>query len=171
MDVHNLGDDEIALLFKTAVPIDDIDQLKTGPNDGFSIVWIDTQDRPDLQMLSSHTPSGDGFSICTWFYAGPGQRKMHIGLRVEMRQPQHFTLALDFKVERYIEQLQMIARTGKLWIVPGPIPSYLVGTQEMTLNEFMSKVMNVAGQGLFVELEEHLVEELREQLQAWQRGK
>lgn len=171
MDVHNLSDNEITALFQSAVPIDDIDQLMVSPHDAFSIIWIDTQDRPDLQVLSSRNPPGEGFSICTWFYAGPGHRNMRIGLRIETRQPTHFVIVLNFKVSQYLEQLQTIARYGKLWIIPGPIPSYLVGTQTMTLSEFVNKVVNVAGQGLFVELQEHLVEELRQQLQAWQRGK
>ena len=171
MDVHNLSEGDIALLFKTAVPIDDIDELRTGPNDAFSIIWIDTQDRPDLQVLSAKEAATPGYSICTWFYAGPGHRNMRVGLRIETKQPSHYVIVLDFKVSQYIEQLKTIARYGKLWIIPGPIPSYLVGAQPMTANEFIRKVVNVAGQGLFVELQEHLVEELRQQLLEWERGK
>jgi hypothetical protein len=170
VDVHNVSEAEIALLFKSAVPIDDIDELRTGPNDAFSIIWIDIQDRPDLQVLADKGAPVPGYSICTWFYAGPGHRNMRVGLRIETKQPSHYVIVLDFKVSQYIEQLKTIARYGKLWIIPGPIPAYLVGTQPMTANEFITKVVNVAGQGLFVELQEHLVEELRLQLQTWQRA-
>jgi len=171
MDVHNLGEDEIALLFKSAVPIDDIDELRAGPNDAFSIIWIDIQDRPDLQVLATKETQPAGYTLCTWIYAGPGHRNMRIGLRVEMRQSSRSVIILDFKVAQYLEQLKTIARYGKLWIIPGPIPAYLVGAQPMTANDFIKKVVNVAGQGLFIELEERLVDELRLQLQEWQRGK
>ena len=80
-----------------------------------------------------------------------------------------FTLV--FKVERFVEQLSTIARYRKLWIVPGPPPTHLVGTQEMDAQTFTEKVVNVAGQGVLIELESHLVEELRTQLDEWKRIK
>jgi len=45
-----------------------------------------------------------------------------------------------FKVERYIEQLSLFAQFGKIWVVPGPPPAHLVGTQEMDMQEFIDKV-------------------------------
>jgi hypothetical protein len=171
MDVHNVSEAEIALLFKSAVPIDDSDELRTGPNDAFSIIWIDIQDRPDLQVLATKEAQPAGYTLCTWIYAGSGHRNMRIGLRIEMRQPSRFVMILDFKVSHYLEQLKTIARYGKLWIIPGPIPAYLVDTQPMTANEFIRNVVTVAGHGLFVELQEYLVEELRQQLLEWERGK
>src|ERR1700730_16143539 len=98
------GEEEIMLLLKTAIPIDDIDQmLSSGLN--FALVWVNISDRPDLQALSQQEPLEEGYSVCTWFYENPGRRTMRIGLRIEMRQPARFVLPLVFQVSRYIDQL------------------------------------------------------------------
>jgi hypothetical protein len=76
---------------------------------------------------------------------------------------------LAFKVERYREQLSLFAQFGKIWVVPGPPPAHLVGTQEMNMQEFTDKVVNFAGQGIVIELEPKLVTELRELLNEWKR--
>jgi hypothetical protein len=96
---------------------------------------------------------------------------MLIGLRVAMKRPTQTVFTLIFKVEKFAEQLSTIARYGKLWVVPGPPPAHLVGTQEMDTRTFTEKVVNVAGQGVLIELESHLVEELRTQLDEWKRIK
>ena len=92
-------------------------------------------------------------------------------MRIAMKQPTHTVFTLVFKVERFVEQHLTIARYGKLWIVPGPQPAHLVGTQEMDAQSFLTKVVNVAGQGVLIELEPHLVTELRTQLDEWKRIK
>ena len=94
-----------------------------------------------------------------------------IGLRVAMKRPTNTVFVLVFKLERFVEQLSTIARYRKLWIVPGPPPTHLVGTQEMDAQTFIEKVVNVADQGVLIELESHLVEELRTQLDEWKRIK
>ena len=162
---------DVRALLKSAVPIDDIDELHTGPNSGFPIIWIDTSERPDLRVLSDQTPMEEGYSICSWFYEGPGKYEMSIGIRVEMRQPVKFVIPLVFKVKDYYNQLQTLARAGTFWIVPGPPPKHLTDTIAMTAQEFADKVVRYAGQGLFVQLEPHLVEELRGQLAEWKRVK
>jgi len=96
---------------------------------------------------------------------------MLVGLRVAMKQPTQTVFTLVFKVERYVEQLSTIARYGKLWIMPGPPPTHLVGTQEMDAQTFLTKVVNYSGQGVLIELESHLVTELRTQLDEWKRMK
>jgi hypothetical protein len=88
-----------------------------------------------------------------------------------MKQPTQTVFTLAFKVERFVEQLSTIARYGKLWIVPGPPPVHLVGTQEMDAQTFLSQVVNFASQGVLIELEPHLIAELRTQLDEWKRIK
>ena len=88
-----------------------------------------------------------------------------------MKQPTQTVFTLAFKVERFVEQLSTIARYGKLWIVPGPPPAHLVGTQEMDTQTFITKVINFAGQGVLIELEPHLIAELWTQLDGWKRIK
>ena len=96
---------------------------------------------------------------------------MIIGLRVEMRHPTRTVFHLAFKVERYIDQLSLFAQFGKIWVVPGPPPVHLVDTQEMDMQTFIEKMMNFAGQGIVIELEAHLVVELRNLLNEWRRIK
>ncbi len=43
--------EEIALLLKSAIPIDDVDQM-LAPGLSFAIIWIDISERPDLQALA-----------------------------------------------------------------------------------------------------------------------
>jgi len=166
-----MEDMDLGLLLRSALPIDDIDQLIMPPNDGMSIIWVDISERPDLAALAERSVQEPGYAVCTWFYGNPGKRSMLIGLRVAMKQPTQTVFTLVFKVERYIEQLSTIARNGKLWVVPGPPPAHLVGTQEMDAQTFTEKVVNVAGQGVLIELESDLVAELRTQLNEWKRIK
>src|SRR5438128_7913724 len=120
-------EEEIALLLKAAIPIDDVDHMRS-PDLSFAIIWIDISERPDLQVLGSQEPLEDGYSICTFFYANPGKQNMRLGLRVEMRSPVHFVLPLVFKVRDYVEQLTTISQQGNFWVVPGPPPKHLVGS-------------------------------------------
>src|ERR1700686_4049001 len=161
----------LGLMLHSALSIDDIDQLLMPPGDGMSILWVDISERPDLAALAERSAQGPGYAICTWFYSNPGKRNMIIGLRVAMKQPTKAVFVLAFKVEWFVEQLSTIARYGKLWIVPGPPPSHLVGTQEMNGRTFTERVVNVAGQGVLIELEPYLVIELRTQLAEWKRIK
>lgn len=43
-----MEDMDIGLLLRSALSIDDIDQLLMPPNDGMSIIWVDISERPDL---------------------------------------------------------------------------------------------------------------------------
>jgi hypothetical protein len=151
-----MEDMDLGLLLRSALSIDDIDQLIIPPNDGMSIIWVDISERPDLAALAERSAQEPGYAVCTWFYGNPGKRNM---------------LVLAFKVEKFVEQLSTIARYGKLWVVPGPPPASLVGTQEMNARTFIEKVVNVVGQGVLIELESHLVEELRTQIDKWKRIK
>ena len=72
--------EEIALLLKSAIPIDDVDQMLS-PGLSFAIIWIDISERPDLQVFAEKDTRADGFSIVTFFYANPGRRNMRIGMR------------------------------------------------------------------------------------------
>lgn len=163
--------EDVPLMLHAALPIDDVDRLMLSPTDGLAVIWVDISERPDLQVLAARHEQESGYCICTWFYANPGKRNMVVGLRVEMRQPTRTVFHLAFKVERYLDQLSLIAQAGKLWIVPGPPPDHLTGTIPMTPLDFLRKVVTFSGQGLTIELEPHLVEELREQLAEWKRMK
>ncbi len=160
----------LELLLKTALPVDDIDQLQMGPGKGMAIIWVDIADRPDLQALAAKKQP-NGFVVCTWFYGNPGKLNMFVGLRVEMKQPTRNAFQIVVKVERYLEQLSLIAQSGKLWIVPGPPPSHLVGSIEMDARTFIEKVMSYSGEGILIELEPHLIAELRDQLANWKRSR
>jgi len=159
--------EDLALALRSALPIDDIDQLILGPTDGLAIVWVDIQERPDLAVLADRLEQEDGHCICTWLYANPGKRNMIIGLRVDMRRPTRSVFHLAFKVERYIDQLSLFAQTGKIWVVPGPPPAHLVGMQGMDMQVFIDKVVDFAGQGVVIELKPDLVADLRNLLDEW----
>ncbi len=161
-----MDSEEIALLLKSVIPIDEVDQILS-PRLSFAIIWIDISEQPDLQVLAEKEPLADGFSICTYFYANPGKRNMRLGLHIEMRQPVHFVLPLVFKVSKYIDQLTTISQDGNFWIVPGPPPAHLIGSIEMNLVTFMEQVAAHSGQSLFITLQDHLVEELRKRLGEW----
>jgi len=159
--------EDLALALKSALLIDDIDRLIVGPADGLAIVWVDIQERPDLATLAVRHGQEEGYCICTLFYGNAGSRNMIIGLRVEMRQPTRTVFHLAFKVERYIDQLSLFAQFGKIWVVPGPPPAHLTGTQEMDIQTFIEKVVNFAGNGVVIELEPDLVADLRGLIDRW----
>lgn len=163
--------EEIALLFKGALPIDDVHQLLV-PGSPMAVIWVDISERPDLQVLKLPEDTlGNGYSVCTWAYERPGSQQLRIGLRIEMHQPARFVVGLAFPVRKYLEQLKTISEGGHLWIVPGPPPDHLTGRIEMDAQEFMAQVYAYSGQGLFITLQDHLIEELRQQLADWQRLK
>jgi hypothetical protein len=162
--------EEIALLLKSAIPIDDVDQM-LAPDLSFAIIWIDISERPDLKVLAGQEPLEDGYSLCTWFYENLGKRNMRIGLRVEMRQPVRFVLPLVFKVSEYLDQLSTISQHGNFWIVPGPPPAHLFGSIEMTTAAILDQIVAYSGQGLFITLQDHLVTELHARLAEWKRLK
>jgi len=58
---------DLGLLLHSALPIDDIDQLIMPPNDGFSIIWVDIAERPDLAALTERNAQGPGYAVCTLF--------------------------------------------------------------------------------------------------------
>ena len=67
--------------------------------------------------------------------------------------------------------MMAFAQFGKIWVVPGPPPAHLTGTQEMDIQTFIEKVVNFAGQGIMIELEPKLTADLRSLLDDWKRVK
>ena len=107
----------------------DAEEIASGLS--FAVIWVDISELPDLQVLSEQDTLADGFSTGTWFYDSPSKQNMRMGLRVEMRQPVHFVIALAFNVRQYVNQLTTIGWDGSFWVVLGPPPSRLVGSIEM----------------------------------------
>src|SRR5579875_1238308 len=106
---------QVRQMLAAALPIDDIDQVRMLPGASIMLVWVDIQDRPDLADLAALHGESGGMVLVTWFAANPGERRMVIGLRVEMRAATRVVFDLAFKVERYIEQLDNLARYGQMW--------------------------------------------------------
>ena len=164
--------EDIRLMLLAAVPFDAVDRLMMSRTDGLTVVWVNISERPDLQMLADRHAQGEsGYSICTWFYGNLGKQNMIVGLRIEMRQPTRTVFHLAFKVAHYIDQLTLVGQTGKIWVVPGPPPTHLVGTQAMTMTDFMQKVVAFSGQGVMIELDLSLIAELKHQLEEWKQKK
>jgi hypothetical protein len=159
------------LMLRSALSIDDIDQLRLPPSDGMSIIWVDISERPDLAALAGRCTQELGAAVCTWFYGNPGKRNMIVGLRVALQPPTNTVCVLAIQVERFAGTLSIVAQYGKLWIVPGPPQAHLAGTQEMDAQTIITKVVNYSGQGVLIELESHLVKELRTQLDEWKQIK
>ncbi len=156
---------QVRQMLAAALPIDDIDQVRMLPGASIMLVWVDIQDRPDLADLAALHGESGGMVLVTWFAANPGERRMVIGLRVEMRAATRVVFHLAFKVERYIEQLDNLARYGQMWIVPGPPPAGLTGTRLMDLRELIA----VARRGVHIELEPSMRTVLYDQLVAWKQ--
>lgn len=163
--------EDLALMLRSAIPVDDVDRLMLGPGDGIAVIWLDLSDRPDIKALIDRHAEEGGYAICTWFYGNPGKHNMLVGLRIEMREPTRSAFHLAFKVKDYQEQLSLIAQAGKLWCVPGPPPAHLTGAIEMTVHDFVQKVVNFSGQGMMIELQPHLITELQQKLSEWKRLK
>ncbi len=88
-----------------------------------------------------------------------------------MRQPTRTVFHLALKVQPYLDQLTLISQAGKIWIVPGPPPAHLVGTQAMTMADFMERVIAFSGPGVMIELDPSLIAELKHQLDEWKSRK
>src|SRR5713101_8836435 len=119
------------VLLRSALRIDDIDQLHLPPTERISVIWVDISERPDLAALAVRSAQESGDAICTWFSRNLGTRKMLMGLRVAMTQPTTAVFTLAFPLERFAGHLLTITKYGKLWIVPGPPLPHPVGTREM----------------------------------------
>lgn len=161
--------EDIALMLRSALPLNDVDRVMFGPSDGLTIVWVNISERPDLQVLSDWHFDGDGYAICSWFYAHPGKRNMVVGLRIEMRQPTRTVFHLAFNVERFMNPLSLISQTGKIWIILEPPPIHLAETMTMAAQDFTRKAAAHSGRGVMITLESRLVAELREQLTEWKQ--
>jgi hypothetical protein len=162
---------DLGVMLRSALSIDDIDQLRLSRSDEISVIWVDISERPDLAVLATRSTQEAGDAVCTWFSGNPGKRNMIVGLRVALSPPTNTVFVLAFQVERFAGQLSTIARYGKLWVVPGPPQAHLVGTQQMDAHTFLTQVVNYSGQGVLIELASHLVTELRTQLDEWKRLK
>lgn len=152
----------VKLMLESALPIDDVDQVML-PDVSIVLVWVDIQDRPDLADLAALHGESGGMVLLTWFAAHPAERRMQIGLRIEMRAATRVVFHLAFKVERYRERLSTLARYGQLWIVPGPPPAGLTGTRLMDMRGLAA----VASRGVSIELEPSMKTALYEQLVTW----
>ena len=160
-----------SVLLSSALNIDDIDQVRLSAHDEISIIWVDIAERPDLAVLREHSVQAVGDVEGTWFVQNPGKRNMIIGMRVVLLHPTPAAFVLAFEVERLVGHLVMIAKYGKLLVVPGPPQAHQVGTPEMDAHSFLTHAVNASGQGVLIELEAHLVTELRSQLDGWKRLK
>jgi len=154
----------VKLMLQSALPIDDIDQITRLPGKTVILVWVDIQDHPDLTDLAARHGQGAGTFLMTWFAANPGARNMVIGLRVEMEAATRVIFHLAFKVERYLPELEILAESGQLWVVPGP-PNNLTGTRVMNTREMMA----VGEKGVQFELGPDMQAMLRDQLTAWKQ--
>jgi hypothetical protein len=63
-----MEDMDLGLLLRSALPIDDIDQLLMPPNDGMSIIWVDISQRPDLAALAERSAQEPGYAVCTFLW-------------------------------------------------------------------------------------------------------
>lgn len=164
-----MEEQNIKLMLQSALPIDDIDQVgMVGGNSApvlIIVVWIDTQERPDLAELAARHGRDNGYFLSTWFAADPGERKMIIGLRVDMRGPVKTVFHLAFKVEKYLQELEILAQYGQIWIVPGPPPAGLTGTSVKGPAEMIA----IMRRGVTLEVEPSHLVYLREQLTAWKQ--
>lgn len=156
-------------MLRSALRIDDIDQLRLSPTEGISVIWVDISKRPDLAALAVHHAPEPGVAVCTWFHGNPGKRTLLVGLRIALKKPAPAMFTLLFQVERLAGHLSLIARYGKLWVVPGPPQAHLVGTQEMDAHLFLRNMVKYSGQGVLIELESPLVTAVRAQLDEWKR--
>jgi hypothetical protein len=168
MPAEMTPEEELLFLFKTALPIQGIDQLLY-PGASTILVWVDLSDRPDLQILAEQGElNRDKLFICTWFYVLHSMPDMGIGLRVKMHESPHLTLSLVFPLKYDFDSLMTLGAEGNIWILPGPRPNdlgdMLVGDDAAG---FLEKVVERCGQGLYVTLAPDLVEELRRQLAGW----
>ncbi len=155
----------VRLMLESALPIDDIDQITMLPGREIILVWIDIQDRPDLTDLAARHGTGGGTFLMTWFAAAPGKRKMIIGLRVEMEAATRVVFHLAFRVEQWLPELEILAKSGQLWVVPGPPPAHLTGTRMIEAREMKA----IGEKGVQFELGPDMQAVLHDQLTAWKQ--
>ena len=156
----------VRLMLESALPIDDLDQITMLPGKTRILVWVDIQDRPDLSDLAALHGQGPGTFLMTWFAANPGARNMIIGLRVEM-EATSVVFHLAFQVERYLPELEILAESGLLWVVPGPPNENLTGTRVMNTREMRA----IGEKGVQFELGPEMQAVLRGQLAIWKQGR
>jgi hypothetical protein len=152
---------------RSALRIDDIDQVHLSPPERISVIWVDLSERPDLAALAVQSAPAANDAVCSWFFGHSGTRQMLIGLEVSLKQPTTAVFTLVFPLERFAGHLLTIAKCGKLWVVPGPPLPHLVGTREMEAQTFLTQIAKYSGRGVWIELESHLVGTLRAQLDEW----
>jgi hypothetical protein len=156
----------VRLMLESALPIDAIDQITMLPGKTLILVWVDIQDHPDLSDLAALHGQGPGTFLMTWFAANPGARNMTIGLRVEM-EATNVVFHLAFQVERYLPELEILAESGLLWLVPGPPNENLTGTRVMHTREMRA----LGEKGVQFELGPEMQAVLRGQLAIWKQGR
>ena len=154
----------VRLMFESALPIDDVDQITMLPGKTLILVWVDVQDRPDLADLAALQGGGPSTFLMTWFAAAPGERNMVVGLRIEM-EATSVVFHLTFQVERYLPELEILAESGLLWVVPGPPPALLSGTRVMNTREMRA----IGEKGVQFELGPEMQAVLRNQLTTWKQ--
>jgi len=159
-------DEEMAvkLMLDSALPIDDIDQITMLPGRTLILVWVDVQDRPDLADLAALHGQGKGTFLMTWFVANPGARNMIVGLRIEM-EATSVAFHLAFRVECYLPELEILAESGQLWVVPGPPNESLTGIRVMNTREMRA----IGEKGVQFELGPDMRAVLHGQLTIWKQ--
>jgi hypothetical protein len=150
----------IALMFRSALPIYDIDKVVMQPGEEtIIVVWVDTQDRPDLSNLAALHGQSQGELRLQWF--ADAQEKI-IGLRIEMHAATNVVFHLAFQTKRYPQQLGILAEHGLLWVIPSePSPQLEV----MNARDILA----IPGiqQGVTLELDLYMRSVLRETLHMW----
>ncbi len=63
---------DLGVMLRSALSIDDIDQLRLSRSDGISVIWVDISERPDLAALATRSTQEAGDAVCTWFFGNPG---------------------------------------------------------------------------------------------------
>jgi len=154
-------EEELLFLFKTALPIQGVDQFLY-PEACTILVWVDITDRPSLSVLTEQGElNKERMFICTWFYVMPDSPMMGIGLRIKMHEPPHLTLSLVFPLEYDFDSMKTLSIDGNIWILAGPRPSDL---EDMLVGDdavgFHKRIVEHSGQGLYITLSPDLVEEL-----------
>lgn len=155
---------DLGVTLRSALRIDDIDQLRLSPTERISIMWVDLSERPDLAALAARDAPEPSDASVTLFSDYPGTPKMLVGLRVSLKQPMTAVFTLVFPVEQFAGHLVTMAKYGKLWIVPGPPLPRLVGTGEMEAQTLLTQIVRYSGQGVWLELESPLMRAVRTQL-------
>jgi len=159
----------LEVMLRSALRIDDIDQLRLSPSEGISVIWVDISERLDLAALAVKSAQASSDAEYTWFSGNLSTQNMLVGLRIAMKQPTTAVFTLVYPLERFAGHLLTIAKYGKLWIVPSPPLPHVVGTGGMAAQTFLALVATYAGQGVLLELEAPLVRALRTQLDDWKQ--